>query len=107
VEALFQYTMKKIEREKRTIKRMIQIYCNAKHGGKELCDDCLSLLHYAYERLDRCPFGEEKPPCKKCKIHCYSSEKREKVKEIMKFSGPRMLIFSPFDWIKHKIKEFR
>jgi len=98
-------TMSRIEKEKRTIRKMVSIYCRSKHStdGK-LCPECQEMLDYAFKRLDMCPFGEEKPPCKKCRVHCYSSDKREKIKEIMRFSGPRMLFFSPFDWIIHKIK---
>ncbi len=104
-EAYFK-AMGKIEKEKRTIEKMITIYCQAKHGSKgQLCKECESLLNYALRKLEKCPFGEDKPPCKKCKIHCYSEEKREKIREVMKFSGPRMLIINPLEWIRHKVKE--
>ena len=32
--------MTKIEREKRTIELMINIYCKKKHKNKELCEEC-------------------------------------------------------------------
>jgi len=99
--------MNVIEKEKRTIKRMIEIYCWKNHGSKRgiLCKECEELLKYAYTRLDLCPFQEDKPPCKKCLIHCYKPEMREKVREVMRFSGPRLLIYGPSDWIRHKMKE--
>ncbi len=99
--------MREIEREKETIRKMIEIYCWRKHKNKrgELCKECSELLKYAYEKLEKCPFGEEKPTCKKCKVHCYSPKMREKVKEVMRFSGPRLLIFSPLNWIVHELKE--
>ena len=38
--------MGRIEREKKTIALMIDIYCQKKHGNKkgELCDECKELL---------------------------------------------------------------
>ncbi|WP_456436013.1 nitrous oxide-stimulated promoter family protein [Thermovibrio ammonificans] len=99
--------MSVIEREKETIRRMVEIYCWRRHGSRrgELCPECEKLLDYAFKRLDLCPFGEEKPTCKKCPVHCYSPDMRRKVKEVMRFSGPRLLIYDPFGWLRHEIKE--
>jgi hypothetical protein len=98
-----------IEKEKNTIKRMIEIYCYKKHGSRKgtLCKECEELLNYAYKRLELCPFQENKPPCKKCPIHCYKPELREKIKKVMRFSGPYLLIYSPFEWFRHKLKEIK
>jgi len=95
----------RIEREKETIKKMIEIYCRKKHGSDKgiLCRECSELLDYAYKRLELCPFKDNKPSCKKCPIHCYREEKRKKIKEIMRFSGPRMLLYSPLEWLKHEV----
>lgn len=99
--------MSAIEREKETIRKMVEIYCWRKHGSKrgELCPDCLKLLSYAYQRLDFCPFGESKPTCKKCPVHCYRPDMRERVRSVMRFSGPRLLIYDPFGWLFHEIKD--
>ena len=96
-----------IEREKRTIEKMIKIYCRAKHGSPKgtLCPECQELLNYVFKRLDLCPFKEEKPTCKKCTVHCYQPEKRKKIKEVMRFSGPRLLFYDPFGWLIHEIRE--
>ncbi len=99
--------MERLERERETIRKMIEIYCWRKHKSRrgELCNECSELLRYAYERLEKCPFGEEKPTCKKCPVHCYLPEMREKIREVMKFSGPRLLIFSPLNWLAHELRE--
>ncbi len=96
-----------IEREKETIRKMVEIYCWKRHGSErgELCPECESLLRYAFQRLDLCPFGEKKPTCKKCPVHCYKPDMKLKVKEVMRFSGPRLLIYDPFGWLLHEIKE--
>jgi len=99
--------LSRIEKEKQTIKKMIEIYCWKKHHQKRgtLCKECSELLAYAFKRLELCPFGEEKPSCKKCPVHCYEKTMREKIKNVMKFSGPRMVIYAPLDWLRHEIKE--
>ena len=87
----------RITREKKTIDVMVHIYCKAHHGtkGDELCPECTEFLEYAFLRLAKCPFQEEKSTCGKCLVHCYQPQMREKAKEIMRYSGPRMLLHSP------------
>lgn len=92
----------RVENEKRIIKLMIEIYCKKKHGYKyELCDECQELLDYAHKRLTYCKFGDEKSTCAKCPIHCYKKDMKMKIKGVMKFSGPRLLIYKPIEVIKH------
>lgn len=99
--------MGKIEREKKTIKLMIEIYCKKKHGMKnqELCEECQELLEYAHKRLSYCKFGENKSTCSRCPIHCYKKDMKEKVKEVMRFSGPRLIICNPIELIRHALNK--
>lgn len=93
--------------EKKTVNKMIHIYCAAKHGNKEsLCRDCSELNEYAQKRLERCRFGENKPNCKNCPVHCYKPDMKIKIQEVMRFSGPRMLFRSPLLSIIHLFKSF-
>jgi len=87
----------RIRREKRTIDKMAQIYCKGNHKtkGNQLCIECSEFLSYAFIRLDKCPFQEEKSTCGKCLVHCYQPLMREKAKKIMRYAGPRMLLHSP------------
>lgn len=91
----------KREKEKQIVSQMIQIYCKKQHGSASLCPDCRRVLEYAMERCDRCPFMESKTFCSSCKVHCYRPEMREKIREIMGFSGPRMLLYHPVLAISH------
>ena len=95
--------MSRIQREKETINLMINIYCRKKHKSKknELCDECKELLEYANKRLDFCKFGDDKKFCSKCPIHCYKNDMKVKIKKVMKFSGPWLIIYSPMQLIKH------
>jgi len=87
--------MTRIEREKATVSAMIRHYCRKNHATKNICPSCSELQNYAILRLDKCQFGNEKPTCKTCPVHCYSKEKKQKIKEIMSFSGPAMLYHHP------------
>lgn len=72
-----------------------------KHGKKELCVECRELLTYATARLDRCRFGERKTKCHKCNVHCYRPDMREKIREVMRFSGPRMIFHHPMEALRY------
>lgn len=85
----------RISREKQTIRAMLQIYCHGRHGSMSLCSECQELLDYAHCRLDRCPFGDGKPTCVNCPIHCYKPAMRANVKEVMRYAGPRLILRHP------------
>lgn len=87
-----------------TIEAMIRIYCR-NHHKQDLCNECGTVLTYAYARIEKCLFGPEKPACNKCTVHCYSPAMKEKVKEIMRFSGPKMIFKHPILALIHLIKE--
>ncbi len=96
---------KRISREKLTIKKMIDLYqakCPQASAEPEHYD---ALFAYAQKRLDKCVFGEEKPACKQCPVHCYQPAKREEMKQIMRWAGPRMLWRHPILTVRHLIDE--
>ena len=74
----------RIEEEKKVVEQMIRLYCHKKEGNGELCQNCHELLDYAHSRLDRCRYGEEKPTCKKCPVHCYRPDMKERVRAVMR-----------------------
>jgi hypothetical protein len=97
---------KKINSEKNIVKMMILYYCKKKHFSKnDLCCDCEKLIEYSWLKLDKCPYGENKPACSKCEIHCYSAPMRKKIKDIMRYSGPRTIYIYPAVSIKHFISK--
>lgn len=95
-------------REKKTVSKMIRTYCRSKHQMKDtICPECRELETYAHARLERCPFGEKKPTCNRCPIHCYKPEYKDRIREVMRFAGPRMLFRYPLDAVIHLWKELR
>lgn len=94
----------RIRREQRTIRAMIGIYCRDHHApGPSPCEQCAELMHYAIQRLDVCPFQEQKPACNHCRVHCYSAAMRDRVKTVMRYAGPRMLLRHPWLALMHLI----
>lgn len=95
----------KRQREKQTVALMIRIYCRKNHGVRNgLCPQCQQLHDYAALRSDKCPFMETKTFCSNCRVHCYKPEMREKIREVMRFSGPRMIFYHPVMAIRHVIE---
>ncbi|MFX1367510.1 MAG: nitrous oxide-stimulated promoter family protein [Promethearchaeota archaeon] len=96
----------RIRDEKQTVENMINYYCEKKHSSNEgLCADCTQLLEYSHQRLERCSFGEGKPTCRKCTVHCYKPDMRNEIRSVMRYSGPRLVLKAPISWIRHKIHD--
>lgn len=90
--------------EKRIVSQMIALYCRKHHSsGDELCEACAELCDYARGRSDHCPVMATKTFCSSCEAPCYHPEMREKIKEVMRFSGPRMIFYHPITAIRHLI----
>ena len=92
----------RMTREARTVEAMIRLYCQARHKTNgPICPDCRELWEYSQTRLNRCPFQEGKTTCAKCPVHCYRPELRERIRTVMRYAGPRMLLRHPFLALMH------
>lgn len=97
----------------------VRVYCHARHDrslrtpfdpppelrrrypkGVDLCPDCAGLLAHGIQKRRKCPL-EPKPTCKQCRVHCYSKEYRAKIREVMGFSGRRMILRGRLDYLLH------
>ena len=97
--------MANLDQEKDIVRAMIRLYCRKKHSGQPRCADCRELTEYVNLRLEKCPFREGKPTCKNCPVHCYQPEMRARIREVMRFSGPRMILHHPKMAIQHMMQE--
>ena len=110
------------EKEKEDIgvlMKFVGIYCREHHNGEKipfsfklfdireiekkevsLCPDCTRLLTYGLTMRLKCPH-DPKPMCKKCEIQCYRGEYKERIREIMKFSGIYMIKHGRVDMLYH------
>ncbi|GAB4311425.1 MAG: nitrous oxide-stimulated promoter family protein [Candidatus Sumerlaeia bacterium] len=99
----------RIAREKRTVAAMMRLYCrvhrHARPPGQNLCPDCAALLEYSHRRLDACVYGDAKPTCAQCPVHCYKPAMRERMREMMRFAGPRMVWRHPWLALRHLLDE--
>ena len=85
--------------EKKTVELMIRLYCRHKEGNRTLCRECSDLLAYSLRRLDKCKFSNNKPTCRRCPVHCY-------IRAVMRWTGPRMLLYHPMAAVRHLLREY-
>ncbi len=103
------------------MRHMVALYCRDRHqsdsqsgsqrssdtaGRPESgtpCAECTDFLAYAARRLQKCPYGEDKPTCANCPIHCYKREPREFARTVMRYSGPRMMWRHPWLALMHLV----
>ena len=89
----------KKDNEKAVLELMIRMYCTGKRHikkeGQRLCDSCQTLKEYAWQRIDACPLMETKRFCSLCKVQCYDPNRREQIRKVMRYAGPRMLWHHP------------
>lgn len=93
----------KREKEKRIVSLMIGIYCHGRHKTPRgsFCPECEQLREYAHKRSDLCRFMETKTFCSKCSVHCYKPDMRDKIRTVMRYAGPRMIIYYPIEAVHH------
>ena len=100
------FMSKGLEKEIRTVQLMIEIFCKRHHGG-ELCEACRRLSAYTKGRIEKCTFGVDKPVCAECTIHCFKPDMRAQIREVMRFSGPRMAWKHPMLAMHHLMRKMR
>lgn len=95
----------RLGREFTTMRHMVGLYCRDHHApaGDGPCADCAQFLGYAARRLEKCPYGVDKPTCANCPVHCYKPAPREFAREMMRYAGPRMMTRHPWLAVMHLI----
>ena len=98
----------KVDEDIKILTEFIQIYCDNKHrerpkindNGTNICAECQNTLSYSSKMREYCSL-DPKPICKKCTIHCYKPEYRQRIKEIMRHSGMSLIMRGRIDLIFH------
>lgn len=97
------------------IGKFVEVYCAGRHGAAErlpfklpaglgkrcICQECALFMTYAIAKRMKCPLEAEKPSCKHCRIHCYGRAEREKAREIMAYSGRKLIMRGRLDYVWH------
>lgn len=93
----------RLAREWQTVLTMITLYCRHHHhgDGTALCTECQALADYAEVRLSRCRFAANKPTCRRCPVHCYRPDMRQRMQAVMRYAGPRMFLRHPLMSLRH------
>jgi hypothetical protein len=111
---------RELQRDLRIVARFIDVYCRHQHSeaakarvhlktfdvhsisGRQLslCAECRKLLAHAFVKRSTCPF-DPKPMCKKCPDHCYATEYAQRMREVMKFSGRKLVLSGRLDYLLH------
>ena len=118
---LFDRLNGKKEKDIRVLADFVSVFCRANHPDGEkssfpivdarfhrsldgknviLCQDCQKLLNHGIAKLLQCPY-DPKPMCKKCQTHCYAPGYREKMREVMRFSGLYLVKHGRLDLMLH------
>ncbi len=118
---IFERLDDKKSKDLRVLSDFISIFCRENHGAQAkdvflvknaklrsnlgdkdlvLCQDCQKLLNHGIAKLLLCPY-DPKPMCKKCKIHCYAPGFRERIRQVMRFSGLYLIKRGRLDLMMH------
>ena len=118
---LFERLDNKKNKDVRVLSDFISIFCRENHrteikkvfpiknarlhlvlGNKKLvlCQNCRKLMNHSIAKLLLCPY-HPKPMCKKCKTHCYAPGYRERIGEVMRFSGLYLIKRGRLDLMIH------
>ncbi len=110
----------KLEQDLRVLARFIRVYCDRRHAeaakapfalrgfdarslGRRppvICQSCRKLLSHALVKRSRCPL-DPKPACKHCPVHCYHPAYRQNIREVMRYSGRRLVLGGRLDLLYH------
>ena len=111
---------KQLRKDLRVLARFILTYCEGRHPASErtavemktqdpeallgapvrLCPSCSRLLAHAFTKRIHCPL-EPKPACKHCPQHCYHPRYRAAIREVMKYSGRKLVLTGRIDYLLH------
>jgi hypothetical protein len=115
---------KDVRKDTRLLGDFTQFYCDGNHAeaprarlesegvalgvyGRKVpvvCEECAELLAYSERRRAFCPL-DPKPFCNYCETHCYKSDMREHMREVMRYAGPKSWRHGhAIDGMKHLIE---
>lgn len=91
-----------ISRKKSIVSLMINLYCKKHHNASNPpCNSCNDLIVYSHKKIKNCPIIKANTSCANCNIKCYNQAMQDKIKKVMRYSGPRMIFYHPIVTLKH------
>jgi hypothetical protein len=109
-----------LRRDLKILAQFVRIYCDHRHpqsekeplhlrthdvaaiAGREvvLCANCRKLLAHAFVKRTGCPL-DPKPACRRCPAHCYLPKYRAAIREVMRYSGTKLVLSGRLDYLYH------
>ena len=109
-----------LRRDLKILAQFVRIYCDHRHpqsekeplhlrthdvaaiAGREvvLCANCRKLLAHSFVKRTGCPL-DPKPACRRCPAHCYLPKYRAAIREVMRYSGTRLVLSGRLDYLYH------
>lgn len=87
-----------VDKDRQTLEAIGRIFCSAHHNeardSEGLCPSCRATIDATLERAAACPYGHE-TNCEDCRVHCQRGEAQARIREIMRYSAPRMAVRHP------------
>ncbi len=104
-------SMSSTEKDRRTLQAIGRIYCQGNHAerGKDvagMCSECGAAIEQTLARAEACPHGHE-GNCQDCATPCQRGEAQERIKAIMRYAAPRMLVRHPLMTLEYLRKKVR
>ena len=100
------------EKDLRTLRAIGCMYCKAHHassvkGPHGLCEECTATVAFTHERTKNCPYGHAHN-CQDCTTKCNRGQQQQRVKAMMRYAAPRMLLRHPLmtmDYLSKKLRK--
>lgn len=90
--------MENVDKDRKTLEAIGRIYCDAYHEGPKdasgLCPACRETVDATLARTQACPFNHE-GNCQDCEVHCQRGAAQKRIREMMRYSAPRMVFRHP------------
>lgn len=96
-------------RDLKTLEAIGRIYCKAHHQGTEqdeagLCPSCREAVESTFARAANCP-NHQTNNCEDCEVKCQRGDAQKRIKQIMRYSAPRMIFCHPLMTLEYLRKK--
>lgn len=96
-------------RDLKTLEAIGRIYCDAHHRKAErdargLCASCGEAIDATFARAANCP-NHRSGNCEDCDVKCQRGDAQVRIKQIMRYSAPRMLFRHPLMTLEYLRKK--
>lgn len=101
----------RIQRDLRTLQAIGSIYCRAHHADRPknsagMCAECSATISFTHDRAANCP-NNHQGNCQDCAIKCNRGNQQQRIRAIMAYAAPRMMVRHPLMTLEYLAKKRR